>query len=258
MPGRDSRHSLDDKVIPPWDAKLTAEQTAEWTAAEAKLGIRRSVTSWLATKRKRLARALAAPLPPAPQPGQAFLAAAAYAGPVQGYHFGTTDEQIGYHMDIPQQPTVISLAAELDSPQPACNLPTPPKPTRRRLDQSGNRLRRKSRRWNSLRGQAGRTELLADVKAAEISWKPPSSAGLWTIDSTNPNCGATGVRQVAKRTTADVVLMQETKLRAAKTRAAVSQAERLGWRVQHGAALATALHGTSGGTAVLSRKGVGS
>ena len=57
---------LDANVIPPWDAFLSDDQVKEWTEAEAKLGIKRSVKSWLAAKRKKLARLTAVLPPPLP------------------------------------------------------------------------------------------------------------------------------------------------------------------------------------------------
>ena len=82
--------------------------------------------------------------------------------------------------------------------------------------------------------------------------------GLWSIDTTNPNAWSTGKRQVLSRTSADIVVMQETKQRACRVDTAKRQADRLGWRVHMGPALITSALATSGGTAVASRKGLGS
>jgi exonuclease III len=63
---------------------------------------------------------------------------------------------------------------------------------------------------------------------------------------------------VLSRTAADISLLQETKLRNYRLATAKKQAEKLGWRAHFGPALVTQQMGTSGGTAVMSRKGLGS
>ena len=45
--------TMQDKVIPPWDARLPPEQISAWRAAEEALGIKRSVKGWLAAKQKQ-------------------------------------------------------------------------------------------------------------------------------------------------------------------------------------------------------------
>ena len=227
-PREHRRQSLDGNVIPPWDAKLPVDQVEAWKTAEAKLGIKRSVGSWLAAKRKALARTQTAAAAPQPLPGQDFVAAVQYAGSVPGFRFGTTDGRCGYHRDAPPQPPAICLADEL------ARLATPAassgntKTTRRRRNADGARTRGRSRRWNSLRNVHERTALLSTDQAAEVGWRPPAAAGLWLVDTTNPNSWSSGIRQLVQRSAADILLMQETKLRDSRTSAAVSQARRFG------------------------------
>ena len=52
-----------------------------------------------------------------------------------------------------------------------------------------------------------------------IGFCPPGCTGLWIVDSANPNCWESGRRQGLSRNTADVILMQETKLRKEKKNA---------------------------------------
>ena len=178
---------------------------------------------------------------------------------MDGYVYGTKEQLLGYRIDAqPAAATTISLADLLDADeeQPRDDLTS--KPSRRRRRADGARLRGKIRRWNAMRTPEERKTALAEMQATEIGWRPPTSSGLWLFDTTNPNCWATGVKQIVQRTTADVILMQETKVRATKVQAVRSQAERAGWRSHFGAALVTPKLGTSGGAAVLSRKGLGS
>jgi exonuclease III len=131
---------------------------------------------------------------------------------------------------------------------------------RRHRTADGKRIRKKARRWNALRLQDpdDRRLALACDAACEIGWKPPRELGLWSIDTTNPNAWTTGKRQALSRSAADIILMQETKQRLIRIAQAKRQAEHLGWRAHFGPALVTSAKGTSGGVAVVSRKGLGS
>ena len=93
--------------------------------------------------------------------------------------------------------------------------------------------------------------------AMEIGFRPPAGAGLWLIDTCNPNCWDTGARQILQRTAADIVLMQETKAREDKCDQKRGHALKLGWRAALSPALTTAVHGASGGVAVCARRGLG-
>ena len=86
-------------VVPPWDAKLSEQQILEWETAERTTGIKRSVTSWLKTKRKWLAKKSASPNIKIPN-GCLFHAAPAFAGSQPGYYFGTGQKGLGYIVDL--------------------------------------------------------------------------------------------------------------------------------------------------------------
>ena len=251
--------SLHETVIPPWDARLPEDQIDAWRTAELQLGTKRSVKSWLAAKRKQGAMKTTSAPPQPPQEGTDYVQATAFTGSLPGFYYGSVNDSLGYHRD--SRATVVRqlcLADELlDQDTPAvASVPT--RATRRKRDSNGTRLRGKSRRWTSLRQDDAALEFLKGPGASEIGTRQPRKSGLWSIDTTNSNAWSTGKRQVLSRTSADVVLMQETKQRANRIDTARRQADRLGWRVHMGPALITSALGTSGGTAVASRKGLGS
>ena len=231
LPGGTS--CIDFCVVPPWDARLQADQIAGWKGAEEALGIKRSVKSWLQAKRKKLARTAAAPSLPTPLPEQNFVAALSYAGAVTGFYFGTKEDLLGYHRDTRKgQLFEISLVDLLEvgeeNPVPA----EPQKGTRRKRDAAGKRIRGRSRRWQALRTSPQTEFLLANANETEIAARPPKNSGLVLVDTVNPNCWATGSRQVVQRTTADIILMQDTKVRLTRTAGTQTQAGRLGWRMR--------------------------
>ena len=250
---------IHEVVIPPWDSKLSDDQIAAWRTAESRLGTIRSTKGWLAATRKREATRTTAQPPSPPALHVNFLLATTYAGPLEGFYFGSCEGQLGYHRDCKVKTrTQICLADELLS-QPGAVLCNPPtKPTRRKKNVNGARLRNHSRRWVSLRSSAAHSAIMQDPGASEIGWRQPKGAGLWSIDTANANAWSTGKRQILGRSSADIVLMQETKLRASRIATAKGQAGRLGWRTHFGPALVTSALGTSGGTSVSSRKGLGS
>ena len=254
--------ALHERVIPPWDARLPEDHIAEWRAAEAALGIKRSVKGWLSAKKKKMAEAIQRAPPATPTAETSYVPAKHYTGSIPGFFFGTEGDRLGYHRLKKMAPLrTILLADELASSgveEEAHQPQTTGKPTRRRRDEDGKRIRGKSRRWCAIRMEAEIPRILQDCQASEIGWRPPRGSGLWMIDSSNPNSWASGKRQTIKRTAADITVLQETKLRATRTERARRQAERLGWRAHFGPALVTAARGTSGGTAVTARKGLGS
>jgi len=94
-----SKVAVDDgNVIPPWDAKLTLEQVQSWEAAEAKTGLKRSVTSWLAAKRKQAATQTGSCKLMFPA-GTKFVESPTFVGSHSGYLYGTGDNGLGYYED---------------------------------------------------------------------------------------------------------------------------------------------------------------
>jgi len=250
---------LHEVVIPPWDAKLPEDQIDAWRAAEDRLGTKRSVKGWLAAKKKKLASGKAVASPQRPPDGTNVVSAAEYTGTMNGFYYGTVDGNLGYHRDsraaVVRTLSLFDALLGQDAPS-STNVST--KTTRRKENGNGSRVRGKSRRWRALRQEDAATEFLSGPDASLIGTRQPRKLGLWSIDTTNPNAWSTGKRQILSRTSADVVLMQETKQRENKIETAKRQADRMGWRVHLGPALVTSALGTSGGTGVASRKGLGS
>ena len=257
--GNTGSPELHEVVIPPWDARLPEDQIEVWRTAEAQLGTKRSIKGWLAANRKKAANRTVAAPPQAPQDDVDYVSAVRYAGNLDGFYYGTVCGNLGYHRDTQTNTArTLCLADELLALVAPVAASNSAKSTRRKKNDRGTRKRGKSRRWVALRQDDAAFEFLKDPDASLIGTRQPRRVGLWSIDTTNPNAWSTGKRQILARTSADVVLMQETKQRENKTDTAKRQADRLGWRVHLGPALVTSALGTSGGTAVASRKGLGS
>ena len=258
-PPEDGAGCIDDNVVPPWSVGLSEEADGSWQRAEDATGIKRSVAGWLKAKRVKAAKTKAAMLqkPDVANQLQSY-ECPKYAGSVQGYYYGTQDDVLGYHRlrGTPAART-ISLQELLQQPEVQ---PTPdsPSPAKRRLrKENGARKRGLSKRWRAIRGEHLQRKILLHPAASDIAARPPAEAGLWTVDLANPSSFTTAADKVLKRSAADVVMLIETKKREADTEGAKNQAQQLGWRVSLSPAHATSITGTSGGTAVASRKGLG-
>jgi len=222
------------------------------------VGTKRSTKAWLAAKRKHAATMTIAQPPSTPALHVNFVLAATYTRPLNGFYFGSVEGNVGYHRDSREVTrTRICLADELLNQQGTGMRDPPTKPTRRKKNVNGARMRNHSRRWASLRSSAAHSAIMQDPGASEIGWRQPKGAGLWSVDTANANAWSTGKRQILGRSSADIILMQETKLRASRIVTAKGQAGRMGWRNHFGPALVTSALGTSGGTSVSSRKGLG-
>ena len=268
-PPSDDAGCNDNNVIPPWDIGLTESAAKSWHVAEGTAGIRRSVAGWLKAKRRGLAKAkVTPPTPPNMTDLRSTYACDAYAGPISGFLFGTRNDILGYNkLGTQPQPRAIKLdelieapgsssssGSSDDTPTPPC---TPEKITRRRRTTNGTRVRGRSKRWHAIRGEHLQQQILQHPSATDITSRPPAAAGLWTVDLANPSSFATATDKVLKRSAADLVMLVETKKREADTDAASNMTAKLGWRTSLSPAHATSLTGTSGGTAIASRKGLG-
>ena len=80
---------LESTVIPPWDAKMSQTQIDEWAAAEARLGIKRSIQSWIKAKKKALASSLRPPQVKQPPTHLDFVGPPQRNGSLDGFVFGT-------------------------------------------------------------------------------------------------------------------------------------------------------------------------
>ena len=127
----------------------------------------------------------------------------------------------------------------------------------RQQPRSKGRKKQKSRRWLSLRAKGADTAAAMHPDAANIKHKVPGECGLWTLDTCNAG-GWRGTAGVLARTSADIVVAQETKIRSeARMHSTSEQMWRKGWSTHIQLSLATAAAGSSGGTAIATKRGVG-
>ena len=94
-------------------------------------------------------------------------------------------------------------------------------------------------------------------EAATIGFRPPKEAGLWLLDTGNPNCWETARTRFLNRTSADVTMLQEMRKPEKELAAAQASAGRANWRAHFTPSLTTSKGGASGGTAATARKGIG-
>ena len=90
---------------------------------------------------------------------------------------------------------------------------------------------------------------------ADADWR---EAGIWAIDTANANCINTAEEKAVGRTSADVLLLQETKVNTEQGLAdARVRLNNLGWNAHLSLASTTAAGAPSSGAAVLTRRGNG-
>lgn len=106
------------------------------------------------------------------------------------------------------------------------------------------------------KGGDGKSVVELDPRYGSIRHAPPRKMGLWTIDVVNPKSWGTAKVKAANLSNADVMILSETKVTEAKRTAAWWQARELGWNATFGAAMST-VTSSSGGTAILTKKGMG-
>ena len=147
--------------------------------------------------------------------------------------------------------------------------PAPPKkPCRRRLWPNGRRRYRKRQCVSTTAPQTACStdardnvahtrciEPLGTIVNEDRWWIPK---GLWAIETSNANSWESLKHAMLSRSSADILLAQETKLLTdAALLSAQRQARSLGWNPTLSMAHRTAQHHGSGGNAILARKGIG-
>ena len=250
---------IEDHVVPPWDLGIPSQALDSWTDAEKKVGVKRSVAGWLKAKRRTSKRSEIKQLaPPLTSSGLASYPCDAYAGAVNGYYFGTRGDMLGYHKFDQRSPATVISLSDLLKAAPSGDAPSVVGTAKRRQrGENGARIRGISKRWHAIRGEELQRTIHLHPSASDITVGPPTRAGLWTVDLANANSFATAADKVLRRSAADAALLIETKKREADVHTAAATALRLGWRTSFSAAHATSLTGTSGGTAVATKKGLG-
>ena len=192
--------------------------------------------------------------------GAAFLPCSTFAGALDGYVFTTRTPGTGYYLSQPVFAPFVLLLAPLVAPPAAAAFgalladvaPVSRRARRQRLS-DGTRVRRRRRKPTT---SGPLPPVLGHTTLAEASWR---QAGLWAIDTANPNSWTTAERTVLASSAADILLLQETKrlLDCDRPAALASRSRRLGWNLQSSPALLTEFGRASGGTAVAARRGIG-
>ncbi len=203
-----------------------------------------------------------------------FVPAATFAGPKQGMAFKTGCFGLGYYSDDPPtmsfgspvtisldalvpppareeggQPQSASASADGHAPRPASTAPLGVHPHDGAMGAQRAHRGPRSRR----RAAVATYTIPADADAADGAWK---KAGLWAIDSVNPNSWV-GAMGYLERTAADAALVQETRKIGAQVTAAERQAAHVGWNTSVRAAERTEADGITAGLAVAVRKHIG-
>ena len=102
---------------------------------------------------------------------------------------------------------------------------------------------------------SGCVEPLGTIVNSDRWWVP---RGLWAIETSNANSWDSLKQAMLSRSSADIILAQETKLLTESAMlSAQRQARTLGWNPTLSMAHRTAQHHGSGGNAILIRKGIG-
>ena len=262
---------------------LLPHQIPPWEAAEAAVGLRASARANQST-------------PPSPNSCDPFgfgdgrcpppfVAHKVFGGSKLGYIFKLGALGLGYYQDGPQHiATNMGTPLCLDSlvpptpstwtdpcwlnPSTSCTQPPPKKPCRRRLWPNGRRRYRKRQCVSTTAPQTTCSTDARDTVAHtrcieplgtivnEDRWWIPK--GLWAIETSNANSWESLKHAMLSRSSADILLAQETKLLTdAALLSAQRQARSLGWNPPLSMAHRTAQHHGSGGNAILARKGIG-
>ena len=235
------------------DRGFTLDQLEVWARVEREAGLRHSAK----TKAPHTAPDLATEI----SVSGAFTASKRFIGYRSGFHFTTGEEGTGYYASTSggaslDTPVVLSLDA-LIPPSHAQHHVFAKRRARHRICKNGKRFRPNTR--------AARQTHHADTAAVEVSanhteiedasWR---EMGLWAFDTANANSWLTGLNAVLKRSTADAVLMQESKIHSeAKLESARKDARKCGWNSSLSLAHRTAAERGSGGCTVAVQRGTG-
>jgi len=222
------------------DQEMPREFAAAWEAAEDDVGAR------ITPQQPR--QATATRTTPSPLQGEDFIPAKLFAGAVDGFAFTTKDKETGYYR-LPDriQPKWLCLDELVHT--------DPPKLPRRRLrDMNGRRIRHAKRQ--TCDGDPATLDAIVSGLSdlTDRSWK---ECKLWAVDTSNPNSWTSAENTVMLKSSADVILLQETKRYGFATAKMVTAARNIGWNAVPSEALRTAADKASGGCMVAARKGNG-
>ena len=251
------------------DQGLDGFQLRTWQRAESQLG------HPLASKQHSTGRRSTS----GPPLGEgAFLAATKFCGEKTGFCFGSGDQGIGYYLDAvalgPQQPGGTSAPSDVPAtpimlanvlPLGGSTRSTPNEEQRSRRSRRVRKDTGSRQRWKRRTPGARHADVEVVMRdggvqpqtsLADLWWKP---LGLWAFDTTNSNCWQSGATAVLSRSSADCVLMQETKkcIPPDDPSLICRAGRRLGWSASASSARSTAAGRASGGVAILARRGIG-
>ena len=246
--------------IPSWDWPFGAAQLTVWRAAEAAASCTIGGLGHINKKAKRWTQPKSAGKQP---PAGKFTAAATCTSSFEGFTFKTADLGTGYYRDEGPFLSHPAHGVEAASPEPtqeamrraASTQPDRPSGRARRDRGKDGKRRKKSSRLARLAALIFPPIIAATGVLADSDWK---STGLWAIDTANTNCMDSAHAKVLPKSAADMVLLQETKVRTADdAAAAIRRLRKEGWNAHVEQARTTEAGRGSGGCAVAARRGTG-
>ena len=243
-----------------WDWNLDWAQRSIWEGAEAVGNCsfsRRHTLDGNQRKLRRQAKLSDGALQP---PCGEFTAATAHRGSFDNYTFKAGDKGVGYYAEARAAPAAVDGTSSPSDDLPSTTLPAVEESeggrrrTRRARNKQGKRLKKNTRLLRLAAAVCGpvfaATGLLGDTW-----WR---EAGLWALDSSNANCYDTACNNILSKSAADLLLLQETRLKTAESiEAAKRRARKAGWNAHLTEAKTTEAGKGSGGCGVLARKGTG-
>lgn len=262
------------------DLGFQDHQLESWRIAEAEVGLKagdakQSAVAKAKAAAKKAKEQAAKPQWPNSIEGLDFFPLEDFVGRLPGWTFKTSDRGLGYHRESPvvkdrakQQPIPLVLDSLIKpkdcnpdlmskGSQPVGDLITmKSKRARRSRHPNGKRKSRPSRRKvaNAAAKAGTNHHDCPDIGSLGERWWVP--LGWWAVDSGNINSWKSGCETAIKKSKADVSCVQEARLHSAdKLATAANEARRLGWNPILFPALKAGGNMSSGGGAVLARKG---
>ena len=228
-----------------YDYGLSQEQLRHWRDAEKQAGVRLRAAQ--PPRNKGAAQHLTDEWTQAFAAGDWFVPAKRFHEKMEGYAFAKGEHGLGYYRQ--------TCSDVLTPGTPAANLPNGETSVTSELRITRRRKRKKQSRQR-IANRSGPVQFFPPVTGiADAQWR---QSGLWAIDTANTNCLNTAEDKVLGRSSADIVLLQETKVNEKQAAEAAKQRlMNLGWRAHLGLATTTNAGAPSSGTAVLNRRANG-
>ncbi len=205
---------------------------------------------------------------------RAFIPSPTFAGPRPGFAFKKGPAGVGDYINTIEGTGTMTLSGSSNADEAAGNerrtisldllVPLPVHEARtdafltdvqkaQRTCHGGSGQPRKRRAARRGKGSTTSFEVTIETQTADREHR---AAGLWAIDSVNPNAWP-AAEAYLEMTSADAVLVQEARRKKGQTDAAENSALRIGWAASIQPAVTTFLGRASAGVAVAVRKHVG-